>query len=104
MTFDEYIASLGFRQMEDGRFAAPDGESFVDADQLQQMYGADYQAATASASQPLYGSGGQTDGILVGGTPYQQIGPWANNSADPARHIGWWHPVPADRAVGEQLR
>ena len=85
MTFDEYVASLGYRQMEDGRYMAPDGESFMDADQLQQVYGTAYQAATASPTQPLYGSTGQrTDGITVDGTPYQQIGPWANNSADPA--------------------
>lgn len=84
MTFEEYIAGLGFRQTEDGRFAAPDGESFLDADQLQQMYGAGYQSATASPDRPLYGSGGPAGGITVGGTPYQQIGPWANNSADPA--------------------
>ena len=84
MSFDEYVAWHGFRQIEDGRFMAPYGESFLDAAdvlKLKQMYyGTDYQ----DTSQPLYGTGGQTDGIVVDGTPYQQIGPWANNSADPA--------------------
>ena len=38
MTYDEYIASLGFLPMEDGRFMAPDGESFIGSEEMMQMY------------------------------------------------------------------
>ena len=89
-TFENSLAQQGYTQNPDtGYWYSPDG-SRVSTDTLQQMQDS-YNPTNTYLQSAMYGSAGQQDpsGQLgyatanINGTPYAQIGQFANNGTDP---------------------
>src|SRR3990167_2598246 len=65
MTLEEFAVSIGYTPMEDGRFMAPDGESFIGAEEF------------ASLTR-----GGLAADQIVDGSPVQRVANWAGGEDD----------------------
>lgn len=101
LTPDEWAAQHGYTRTEDGRYRSPDGESYVDADQIQQGMMPDYGRTLKDAGYIPVGAGGLTQDTVS----------WLNNKygthfSDPTdyyRYLYGGGSVVNDPATGMQL-